>query len=69
MFMNILYQESLGSLTPEGGQNFFYEGKAVANFFCTPAEGGQFFFACAKGGPEKIDERRSRIDGPPPRKK
>ena len=27
--------------------------------------GGQNFFACGKGGAEKIDDRRSWIDGPP----
>ncbi len=50
------------SLIPRG-QNFVWraKGKGGQNFVHI-AEGGCNFFTCSKGGPEKIDGCRSRID-------
>ncbi len=63
----LIYVKRWGSLTftriffilSEGGDRNFFHVR----------EGDQDFLPQSKGGPEKIDDISSQIDGPPPRKK
>ncbi len=66
-FMTISKQGMVGVFNSKGGgaRIFFARAKGGPKFFARWQGGGQNFFACPKGGPEKIDGRRSRIDGPP----
>ncbi len=53
-----------------GGPEFFHEAKGWTKIFPrTQRVGDQNFFTYAKGGPEKIGDRLSQTDGPPPGKK
>ncbi len=51
-----------------GGPEFFsLETKRERNFFTIIGKGGtRIFFAFEEGGPQKIDDRRSQTDAPPP---
>ena len=52
-----------------GGPEFLGEAKGGGPKFFPVGKGGdQNFFTYAKGGPEKIGNRPSQTDGPPPGK-
>ncbi len=46
-------------------EEFFCKQGVGPVFFPIVKGGDQYFFTHAKGGPEKIDDRPSQIDGPP----
>ncbi len=54
-----------------GGTRIFSRGKSGGPKFFAVGKGGgtKFFFTYAKGGPQKIGDRPSQTDGPPPVKK
>ena len=64
--MTILLQGKVGVINSKGGGRIFCEGKGGGQNFLHAGRGGAKIFSRAlRGGPEKIDDRRSRIDGPP----